>query len=368
MTDQPGGPDPRPSRRHPLGGAGAAGALVRALTLGAVWLGLALLAVLVLAPGTPLGQWLSTRLLVAQAVAFPLEAGLGLVGLGLLALLAHRFVPAVRRARGRVAVALPAAVTVALGACLAAFPVGPPWSAGPAAAVGSAGRELRVTVFNSLDTLTAADIQRIVDAADPDVLVLPEASPDRAVEAVAGTGFADGLHAAPDAGFSAGRPRGVAPTLVAVHARAGDYRPSEPVPTTFGAVRLEPASGQGGPAILGVHTAPPVPAFMDEWRADLGRLETADVQATAVPTILAGDLNATLRHGPLAARRGLVDTAPQCSAFPAGTWPAGAPARLRSPIDHVFVTPDIEVLGCSTLEVGASDHLAYAVVLRLPGD
>ncbi|MDY6056167.1 endonuclease/exonuclease/phosphatase family protein [Micrococcus sp.] len=324
--------------------------------------GLVLAALLVFFPEASLSRWMSTRLLLAQALAFPALTGGALILLGTVALVLSMTVQSLRRI-GVVTAALALAV---LGAGLAAFPAGPPWTAGPFAATGNTGRTLRVTVFNSQDTLTASDVRELVDVADPDVLVLPEATPSRAVQAMAGTPYATGIHEAPDAGFSDGRPWWAAPTVMAVRPRAGAYKDTAPTPSTFGALRLEPLSGAAAPVLVGVHTAPPLPRTMDAWRADLNRLGGLDNTTGDGPVILAGDLNATLRHGALTARAHLVDTAQQCTDHVGGTWPAAAPAWARAPIDHVLVSTDIEVLSCSTHLLGSSDHLAYSVELRLP--
>lgn len=332
-----------------------------ALTAGVV-LTLALGMVTVFAPQSASGQWLSTRLMLAQALAFPGVTAAGLVLLAVGALALRRWA----NARWRSGAGVVAVVLVSLGAGLLAWPDGPPWAAEPATAVGNTGRDVRVTVFNSLDTLTAADVRHLIDVADPDVLVLPEATPARVREAVAGTALAQGVHEGADDGFSQGRPRGVAPTTVVVHPRMGHYRPAPPTPTTFGAVRLEPMPGTDGPVVVGVHTAPPLPRLMDAWRADLSRLQATDRAGAEGSMILAGDLNATLRHGPLAERTHLADTARRCPDPTDGTWPASAPPWLQAPIDHVLVTGDVEVLSCSAVRVGASDHLAYSAELRLP--
>ncbi|MCG7423063.1 endonuclease/exonuclease/phosphatase family protein [Micrococcus porci] len=336
--------------------------LARILTA-ALLLALAVLAVAVFTPHSELGQRLTTRLFLAQALAFaePAGAGLTLLGLGVLAL--HRGAGT----RRRTAVGGVAAMLLGLGVGLLAWPDAPPWAAGPATATGNTGRHVRVTVFNSLDTLTAADARRLIDETDPDVLVLPEAAPSRVREALAGTGLAGGVHEGADSGFSRGRPAGVAPTTIAMHPRLGAYHQTAPTPTTFGAIRLEPADGADGPVVVGVHTGPPLPRLMDDWRGDLDRLSAVDHAAAQGPMVVAGDLNATLRHGPLADRVHLADTALRCPDDVGGTWPSDAPGRLRSPIDHVLVTGDVEVLSCTTLRVGASDHLAYAAELRLPG-
>lgn len=178
-----------------------------------VTVGLALAAMLVFVPRMPLSQWLSTRLLLAQALAFPTPTGGALILIGAVALVLSRAVQSLRRS-GVVATAV---ALVVLGAGLSAFPAGPPWAAGPSAAKGNSGRILRVTVFNSQDTLTGTDVRELVAVADPDVLVLPEATPSRAVQAMAGTPYAAGIHEAPDAGFSDGRPWWAAPTVMAVH-------------------------------------------------------------------------------------------------------------------------------------------------------
>lgn len=327
-----------------------------------VTVGLVLAALLVFLPEVPLSRWLSTRLLLAQALAFPTLTGGSLILLGAVGLVLSRAVQSLRRT-GVVAAAL---ALVVLGTGLAAFPAGPPWASGPFAATGNTGRTLRVTVFNSQDTLTAADVRELVDVADRDVLVLPEATPSRAVQAMAGTPYAEGIHETPDAGFSEGRPWWAAPTVMAIHPRAGDYQDGTPTPSTFGALRLEPLPGAAAPVLAGVHTAPPLPRTMDAWRADLDRLGEIDRSVGNAPLILAGDLNATLRHGALTARTHLVDTAQQCADRGSGTWPAAAPAWTRPPIDHVLVSPNIQVLSCSTHLLGGSDHLAYSVELRLP--
>lgn len=335
--------------------------LTRVLTAGLV-LALTVGVIAVFLPQSTPGQWLSTRLLFAQVLAFPGLAGAGLVLLGL-------GVPALgqrARARAQAGAVVVAVMFALLGTGLLFWPDGPPWAAGPSTATANAGREVRVTVFNSLDTLTAADVQHLIAVANPDVLVLPEASPARVRTAVVGTAFAQGVHEGDDAGFSRGRPAGVAPTAIAMHSRMGSHRPAVPTPMTFGTVALEPAGTLEGPLIVGVHTAPPLPRLMDSWRADLSRLQEMDRAAAEGPMIVAGDLNATLRHGPLAARTHLADTARQCPGSAEGTWPASAPPWVRAPIDHVLVTDDVQVLSCGTVQVGASDHLAYSVELRLP--
>lgn len=93
-----------------------------------------------------------------------------------------------------------------------------------------------------------------------------------------------------------------------------------------------------------MHTAPPLPSLMPQWRADLNRLATLD--QPAIPTVIAADFNATLRHGFLANRAHLVDAAEVYGLADQGTWPPSFPAPIATPIDHILVSSSITVTSC----------------------
>ncbi len=265
--------------------------------------GLLLLAC-VLLPGWAPVRWLSQLPVIAQAVAFPVVGGLLLL---LLALLSRRVVWALA------------------GVALILLPQG--WPA------LSDGGEITVVSFNAQDSLTDAGLAELADAHDPDLLVLPEARVAQAPE-----GYA--LVQSPET-------PGVAPTALLVHERLGPVTEVTAPDVTWGGVAVELLDGT---VLAGVHASPPVPGHMVQWRRDLGVIGEWVRDHDRV--ILAGDFNATLRHGPMAALD-LVH-GDRCG----GTWPASVPPVLASPIDHVLVSPDVGAGQCRTERVGTSDHRA----------
>lgn len=270
----------------------------------------ALVLACVLLPFLPPVRWLSQLPVIAHAVAFPVLSGVAL-------LVAALF--------------LRQAVWAVAGVALIALPQG--WPA------LSDGGGLTVVSFNTQDSLTAQDLGMLVDAHDPDLLVLPEA---RITDPPTGYALVE----------SSSARTGGAPTTLLIHSRLGDFTEVAAPEATWGAAAVELADGT---VLAGVHPSPPVPGQLADWRRDLADLAAWTRDHDRV--ILAGDFNATLRHGPLAA----IDLVggDRCG----GTWPAPAPPLLASPIDHVLVSPDIGAGECATQRVGDSDH--RAVIARV---
>lgn len=118
--------------------------------------------------------------------------------------------------------------------------------------------------------------------------------------------------------------------------------------------------------VAAVHPLPPTPRWLAGWRADHEAL--GDLCASATPTVVAGDFNATLDHSPLRAllRLGCRDAARVTGRGLTGTWPAALPWPLRIPIDHVLLTPTAgAVLRCEVVDVPGTDHLGVLTVLAL---
>lgn len=298
-----------------------------------LWLCAVLLAALIVAP-TFGGIDLSTVPGIAQLIAFPRAIGL------LLIIACVLLVWKAAKVRW-------SALTLALlSLVLVALPVAPVTSPAPTAAEANAGERFTVVSYNSKHTFTAADFDALNARFQPDIIVLPEADRERAEIALRGSGFK--VFTGADTA-----------TSVAVRSSLSGYGPVDAPQVTFGALALE---AENLPTVIGVHAAPPLPDLMDEWEADLDYLEDLNPQR---PTIVAGDFNATLRHGAFAQREEFVDAFQECGIYQ-GTWPTALPSALRTPIDHVFVTPDLQVLRCEAVEVGRSDHMAIAVTVRLP--
>lgn len=330
----------------------------------AAWLGALVSGLLVLAPAAGFSGWLGTRFGFAQLIAFPRALGIaGLVlVLVLFGLLRSKLGVAGTKRRLILSVG-PLVVCAVLSWVLIIWPYSPPWLIGPPAATANGGRVVRIVTFNSQSTLTSGELRTLIDGYDPDLIALPEGGGQSTTEAAAGLPFTYFTTAAD--GYTPRYVTGVSPTNVLVNHRMGEYRQVLGPPTTFGTVSLVPA-GEELPEFWAVHAAPPLPGLMDDWQNDLARVMGAADLNPDRSLILAGDFNATLRHGELASRAHLLDTAQQCGSV-SGTWPAGQQGLFQTPIDHIFVTPDIQVLSCSTQQIGdRADHLAYVAEVRLP--
>lgn len=321
---------------------------------------LAWLAILVW-PGHPVTAWLTTRLVIAQAVAFPTLLAVAGAGVLIAALPV-----ALRRATSgstRVLAGL-TAVACAVSSLLAvADPYGAArYQARGAPAIGCVDMQAyRVTTYNALDTLTAQTLARLL-ADEPDFLVLPEVSPD--TPALAG-----GIPGYQVFASTRNKPH-IAPTLTLVSDRLGTYTAQE-VPMTFGALILAPENNDTGhPSLLAVHTAPPVPSYMQQWRDDLATIDRL-ARAEGRPDLIAGDFNATLLHGGLAsyagARSQLGADAALATHRIEGTWPVGGVLGMRAPIDHIMVMqgPPAHSEDITYQQVGNSDHLAVSAVVDL---
>lgn len=228
----------------------------------------------------------------------------------------------------------------------------------PAPAVG-AERTLRIATVN-VNTANphAARVRAFVERADPDVLLLVETD-DRWLADLA-----------PLAGRYPHR---------IVHPRADNFGIALfsrlPCPTC----RVVALGGEGLPSVagelllsggrtltlVGTHPLPPVggrgTAARDRQLADVARY----LAAREGPRVLAGDLNATPWSAPfreLVERTGLRDAARGHGLRP--TWPA-RPWWLRIPIDHVLVSPELEVVGREVGPDVGSDHLPVVVEVAL---
>ncbi|CAM5573955.1 Endonuclease/exonuclease/phosphatase family protein OS=Streptomyces alboniger OX=132473 GN=CP975_18240 PE=4 SV=1 [Streptomyces alboniger] len=90
------------------------------------------------------------------------------------------------------------------------------------------------------------------------------------------------------------------------------------------------------------HPMPPLPKGVGLWREELGRIREYAAAGDGLPTIVAGDFNATQDHAAFRAvlDAGLRDAARLDGTSRAPSWPAAAPAPLGAQIDHVLATPD----------------------------
>lgn len=121
-----------------------------------------------------------------------------------------------------------------------------------------------------------------------------------------------------------------------------------------------------------MHTAQPL-GHPELWRRDFDRIRDA-ADGIVGPIVLAGDLNATLDHGPMRdlLRDGFADAARQANAGWQPTWPSdpatdhGLPGGLGLiAIDHVLLRDGPVAVETATSRVAGTDHRALVARLRM---
>ena len=124
----------------------------------------------------------------------------------------------------------------------------------------------------------------------------------------------------------------------------------------------------GGEAVELICVHPSAPALRRDgavrWRTELAVLPPPG----RLPTVLAGDFNATIDHAAFrdVLRLGYADAARQAGKALMPTWgPPGKGAMLT--LDHVLVDRSCAVLACSVHAVAGSDHRAVYAAIQLPG-
>lgn len=309
-------------------------------------------------PGSWLAQQVSTTVIFAQILAFPMILATGILFGSVALLVLHKM-----KCGGSLAMAS-CAVWIVVAIAYFICPHGLPTER-TTSSDKQPQRVLSVVTFNTGSTLTPDGFQELIDSFSPDVIVLPETSAVEANLALQATSYAGTIFETPNAGFTSTYNGLIAPTTVVVNKSLGVAQLAAGPPTSFGTVAIE-FEQPGLPTIIGMHTAPPLPGLMDAWKADLERVVEFGESSTK-PMIIAGDFNATLRHGALAARSRLIDAQESCSAWPwhIGTWNSQFPAFLQTPIDHVLITPEFQASACQTMPIGRSDHLAFETKISI---
>lgn len=222
--------------------------------------------------------------------------------------------------------------------------------------------EITVLSLNTQGGATTAEDLVDVMRAGVDVAILPETTAQQADALVAllnadGASFVQHTVAVDELAQSS--------TAVLVERTLGEYVPVEgPSTLTAGSVRLEPATG-AGPVLVGTHVTAPVAAQAAKWRADLDEVVALCRTRTPPGLILAGDLNATLDHAPLADLGACASASLEGEVAGIATWPTASPELLGSAIDHVLYDADAyDLVQTAIVEAGGSDHRGVLVRLR----
>ncbi|MDL5155744.1 endonuclease/exonuclease/phosphatase family protein [Actinomycetospora termitidis] len=293
---------------------------------------------------------LDTRSPFVQVVAFrPQLAAVTLVVAALTALGAWR-----RAASGLLVVAL------ALGLVGGTGVVDTAGRAVGSASVSGTSGGLTVLALNTYagdaDPDALADLVR---DRDPDLISLPEARGDlrrrlesRLDEGQGGSGYRS--YSADDADDASG---------MTVFVRSSLGRPSvtQDRAGTYPAIVVDlPRSAPGvasGLRFVADHPRSPKPGDTFGWVRDVGRL--AQWCDAGRPTVVAGDMNATLDHALFrSSTANCSDAGAATGDGLTGTWPSWAPGFLGAQIDHVLTAGGPEPLGFEVVGVAGTDHRA----------
>jgi endonuclease/exonuclease/phosphatase (EEP) superfamily protein YafD len=219
------------------------------------------------------------------------------------------------------------------------------------------------TLGGAADAGTVADLAVEVAA---DVVALPETTEPMGLDvaaAMAAAGVPMQVYTTAYDEIAAARS-----TTLLIREEYGEYVVNEEAGNTavLPSVIAVPADGNG-PTIMAVHPVAPIAVEMDNWRSDLewlgGRCDTGNV-------IMAGDFNATLDHmadyggdrtedGRITNLGNCIDGAAATGNAAVGTWPAGIPSLLGTPIDHILATDGWRFTGFRVVtdrDGAGSDH------------
>ena len=221
---------------------------------------------------------------------------------------------------------------------------------------GAAGSDLRILALNvEYDHDTGAAVSLQVRRADPDVVVLSELS-DLTMEHLDLSQYPYSSTFLSDGG---GNGSGIWSRLPL---RSQGTRQLAGTPMSEVVLTLPDGSSL---QVRQVHTRSPRSA-QDRvlWKNELAALDS-ELQSSTIPTITAGDFNASQEMAPFAAllggSRGIVDAADGRGLLP--TWPSSkvVPPFLR--LDHVLLTSEIGVRTVEVLGPTGSDHRAVVADL-----
>ncbi|MFH8344183.1 endonuclease/exonuclease/phosphatase family protein [Streptomyces sp. NPDC018045] len=115
------------------------------------------------------------------------------------------------------------------------------------------------------------------------------------------------------------------------------------------------------------HPMPPLPASLDTWRTELGRLRDLAAARGPDPLVIAGDFNSSQDHAAFRAvlDAGLLDSARLAGLPRTPSWPARTAPVLGAQIDHVLTGGALRPRAARFLDLPDTDHRALLVDLDL---
>ena len=202
-------------------------------------------------------------------------------------------------------------------------------------------KTLKLVTWNVANQLEAEHLKQIFSSFNTDIAIFPELDSNaqegqenqkiKILFQQAGLSIEDY-----DVFTSPPTDSGIAPVTVIVKKSYGFYTKSETFHSTrFGTIVLH-SRKQNLPDIIALHTAPPLPGLMEVWKQDLNIIHN-QLASKYPKAIIAGDFNATMRHGALAKISSHRDALNVLPPFERGTWNSQSPTIFSTTIDHVLL-------------------------------
>ena len=115
------------------------------------------------------------------------------------------------------------------------------------------------------------------------------------------------------------------------------------------------------------HPMPPGLGRTAAWRVELDRLRAWSNARGALPTVIAGDFNASQDHSAFrdVLKTGLHDAARMLGNSRTPTWPARTAPPLGAQIDHVLLSRPMVPVDGQFLDLKGTDHRAFLVNVKL---
>lgn len=228
-------------------------------------------------------------------------------------------------------------------------------------------KTLKIVEFNALNYLDHDTISKIFREFDADIVIFPELG-----VGADGTDVKTRLRPLFDQNSldllnyqvytSKENITSIAPVTVIVKNIWPYQRIDSQINTTFGTVYLKARGSL--PDIVGLHTAPPLPTMMSFWRHDLWMIVN-DIIPKHKNAIIAGDFNATLKHGTLNNIEGYVDVLSSLNGLNNGTWKADFPQYFKTCIDHILIPDNSNIKEVKLHKLGISDHMATFAIIEI---
>lgn len=280
-------------------------------------------------PSSNLNIWLSTKPILAQVYAFPLTTAT------IASILSFVFFSLSFYKRNK-QICFYSGILLLLSFILLLFGTDKTLSS-----ASNKTKTLKLVTWNVANQIDAQHIERIFSHFNADIAIFPELATnireEKGNQQIQLLFQQVGLSISSyDIFTSPPTDSGIAPVTVIVKKSYDFYTKAETFHTTrFGTIILH-SRKQNLPDIIALHTAPPLPGLMEVWKQDLNVIHN-QLASKYPKAIIAGDFNATMRHGALAKISSHRDALNVLPPFERGTWNSQSPKLFNATIDHILL-------------------------------